>query len=225
MESTIFTPRLKLTLVTKAGRGSQELEWLHELRSDEKATFWSIIPRSKTIEDTAKIMTSLLPNPNDIPKSYKVAYLIHRILESESNTKEPANQPTELIGIVRIHSLDNNHLPLPENLTLPASELPTTLPTEIAYMFLPKSWGKGYATEAVHAVLAECSTVKDFWAPYEKVYVRALVNDGNPASQRVMKKAGMELRGIYEWTGKAIFIAGEWREKDTLWIFGKYLFK
>lgn len=40
MDSIVSTPRLKLTLVTKADRGSQELEWLHELRSDEKATWW-----------------------------------------------------------------------------------------------------------------------------------------------------------------------------------------
>ena len=40
MDSAISTQRLKLTLVTKAERGSPELEWLHELRSDEKATWW-----------------------------------------------------------------------------------------------------------------------------------------------------------------------------------------
>jgi hypothetical protein len=40
MEKAIFTPRLKLTLVEKAERGSQELEWIHQIRSDEKATWW-----------------------------------------------------------------------------------------------------------------------------------------------------------------------------------------
>lgn len=40
METTIYTSKLKLTLVTTAERGSQELEWLHELRSDEKVTWW-----------------------------------------------------------------------------------------------------------------------------------------------------------------------------------------
>jgi len=40
MDPEIITPRLKLTLVTHAERGSQELEWLHELYSDEKATWW-----------------------------------------------------------------------------------------------------------------------------------------------------------------------------------------
>jgi hypothetical protein len=40
MEPIISTPRLKLTLVTTAERGSLESEWLHEIRSDEKATWW-----------------------------------------------------------------------------------------------------------------------------------------------------------------------------------------
>jgi hypothetical protein len=40
MDHIIFTPRLKLTLITNAERGSPELEWLHELYSDEKATWW-----------------------------------------------------------------------------------------------------------------------------------------------------------------------------------------
>ena len=40
MDPVIFTRRLKLTLVTKAERGSPELEWFHELRSNEKATWW-----------------------------------------------------------------------------------------------------------------------------------------------------------------------------------------
>lgn len=40
MEPIILTPRLKLTLITTAERGSQDLNWYHELRTDEKATFW-----------------------------------------------------------------------------------------------------------------------------------------------------------------------------------------
>ncbi len=40
MDPVIFTPRLKLTLVTQMERGSPELEWLHELRSNKEATWW-----------------------------------------------------------------------------------------------------------------------------------------------------------------------------------------
>jgi len=40
MDAQILTPRLQLTLITTTERGSKALEWLHELRSDEKATWW-----------------------------------------------------------------------------------------------------------------------------------------------------------------------------------------
>jgi len=40
MQHIIFTKRLKLTLIEKAERGSQELQWLHELKSDERAQWW-----------------------------------------------------------------------------------------------------------------------------------------------------------------------------------------
>lgn len=40
MDPVFYTPRLKVTLVTAAERGSAELEWMHEIRSDRQATFW-----------------------------------------------------------------------------------------------------------------------------------------------------------------------------------------
>lgn len=43
MDSIIFTPRLKLTLLTKAEMGSPQLDWLHELHSNEKSTWWRYV--------------------------------------------------------------------------------------------------------------------------------------------------------------------------------------
>ena len=40
MESVIFTPRLKLSKITQAERGGPDFECLHELHSNEKATWW-----------------------------------------------------------------------------------------------------------------------------------------------------------------------------------------
>ena len=40
MEPVIRTQRLKLTLITRAERGSQEFKWLHTLYSDEMSSFW-----------------------------------------------------------------------------------------------------------------------------------------------------------------------------------------
>lgn len=40
MDSIITTPRLKLTLLIHAAKGSEEFDWLHELRSNKQAQHW-----------------------------------------------------------------------------------------------------------------------------------------------------------------------------------------
>jgi RimJ/RimL family protein N-acetyltransferase len=172
-----------------------------------------------------------LPTTEGEEYAYRVAYAVHKVLEStgqvvDSNSlaqKEHGDLSTDFIGVVNIHSVGAHDLPLPENLSLPGSTAAGTLPVEVAYMFLPRGWGKGYATEAVNAVFDACQRAPTFWTPFSKLHVRGIVNQNNPASLRVMAKSGMMETGVYEWTGKAIFLAGEWREKDTLHIFGRYL--
>jgi RimJ/RimL family protein N-acetyltransferase len=132
-------------------------------------------------------------------------------------------KPTEFIGLVSLYSLGAGRLELPEDLTLPHAAATTILTVELAYTLLPKAWGKRYAAEAVNAVFESCKQARSFWAPLSKLYVRAIVNQGNPASMRVMDKIGMEKRGIYVWTGSPIFLAGDWRERDDLHIYGKHL--
>lgn len=151
------------------------------------------------------------------PKSYKIAYAVHQLLSPE----EPESK-ANFIGLISLVSAAGSALILPDHLILPASENATTETLILAYSFLPRGWGKGFATEAVGAVLDACKTATVFWEPFRKVYVRGIVNDGNPASLRVMKKLGFEEKGIYEWTGR-IWLAGGWRYEDDLHIFEKYL--
>lgn len=65
------------------------------------------------------------------------------------------------------------------------SEMPTG-EIEVGYVFLKTCWGKGYASEALMAMLA--------WAKEHIVLVDEIVAytpQGHVASQRVMQKAGM----------------------------------
>lgn len=53
---------------------------------------------------------------------------------------------------------------------------------EIGYCFARRVWGRGYATEAVRSAVALLPAVEVF----------ALVSPGNPASGRVLERAGFE---------------------------------
>lgn len=235
MEPVLTTPRLKLTLITHAERGSEELTWLHELRSDKQSTLWSIRPPSTTLKDTEKVIGAFLPSPpaasptptTDPPalasqpakQDYKIAYGVHE--------KFPDNT-TRFIGLITIISLLPYHLSLPPDLVIPKAQESNTLVTELAYSFLPYSWGRGYATESLCAVLDAVRSPADslFWAPWEKVWMRVIVNWRNPASSNVMRKLekkGVVEKGVFEWKGEKIFIGGEWRTEDDLFIFGVWL--
>lgn len=214
MDAIITTQRLKLTLLTRADRNSEEFAWLHALYSDDKASFWSLGGKTKSLEESEAKVERILSSNNQAYPLYQHIYLIHDI--------QVPNKPI-FIGTVNLKGMENDTLPLPAHLSLPAASEPDVLSLETGYGFLPAAWGKGYATEALNGLLDACSKAKDVWKPYSKLYVRAIVNPSNPASQRVVKKCGLTYLGKFNWTGEPVFIAGEWKEKDTIQIWGKLL--
>ena len=189
----------------------------------------SIYGVSKTTSDTEKIAAGILPQEDQEdgkPRSYRIAYAVHEVLQPSSDalSNNKNDKRTELIGLVNLKQVDGANLPLPESLTIPASSAASTLSLELGYMFLPNAWGKGFAAEALKAVFDACKKVdKTFWGGWEKGYVRAIVNEGNPSSLRVMEKAGVEEKGVFEWKGKPIFLGGRWETESRLHIFGFYL--
>ncbi|KAF2023191.1 hypothetical protein EK21DRAFT_81439 [Setomelanomma holmii] len=235
MDATILTPRLKLTIFTTAKRGSQEFDWVHELRSNEQSSWWSLYGPSKTPEDTEKALQNILPTPQKggEEKTHRIGYLVHEIIQPPSSapaattTTTQADPQTRFIGLITLRSLtphETTFLP-----RLGHASTRTTLSLEIAYMFLPESWGRGYATESIDAMLDACTHApRELWSPWEKVYVRAIVNDENGPSQRVMEKCvmrdGRDDKGrkeVLEFEGGRFFIAGKWREKHRLFVFGR----
>lgn len=200
------------------------------LKSVPRLTLRSIRGQSKSIEDTEHLLKSFLPTNEGEERSYRVVYAVHKCIapgsgsvEGEPQSADTRNMPTESIGLLTLKSLDSSSLPLPENLTVPAAAAATTLTLELSYMFLPTAWGRGFAAESLSAVFAACKNTPSLWEPFTKLYVRAVVNDENPPSMRVMDKTGVAKRGIYVWTGDAVFLGGEWRQRSVLHIYGKYL--
>ncbi|NFA61011.1 GNAT family N-acetyltransferase [Clostridium sporogenes] len=68
--------------------------------------------------------------------------------------------------------------------------LEDTKETELLYAFDPKSWGKGYATEASMAA------IKFLSENFKINYVVALIYPNNNRSSNVIKKIGFEYKGI-----------------------------
>lgn len=197
------------------------------MRKTQDANKPSIHGPSTTLADTEKVMSAFLPDPTPVAetKTYRIAYAVHEIRSSSTDTA----QETSFIGLVNLVSLvPGRYLPLPSHLVIAPEEENTTLIVELGYSFLPGAWGKGYATEALSAVLDACRSPvgKQFWDPWEKVWMRVIVNGRNPPSLKVMRKlAGMGVveKGKYVWKGEKIFIGGEWRTEDDLYIFGGVL--
>lgn len=71
---------------------------------------------------------------------------------------------------------------------------------DIGYRFVPSCWGRGIATESCLAVLP--------WAfeSLELDRVIGLVEDGNPASSRVLEKCGFEAKGTTMYFGEEVLL-------------------
>jgi RimJ/RimL family protein N-acetyltransferase len=156
-------------------------------------------------------------------KTYRVVYAVHEWLSEPIPTKDLGTVETRLIGLITLRSLGPNDLALPTHIFPSSALTPECLIMELGYQFLPGAWRKGYATETVNAVFEACKAEKKFWKPYEKVFVRAIVNNENPASRRVMAKCGVKELGVHVWNGDGLWLAGKWRTTDSLHIFGKFV--
>jgi RimJ/RimL family protein N-acetyltransferase len=71
-------------------------------------------------------------------------------------------------------------------------------PLEIGWRLHPHHWGRGFATEAAARMI-------DFaWANFPVASLLAVRHPDNTASERVMARLGMRMRGIETWYGSAM---------------------
>ena len=74
---------------------------------------------------------------------------------------------------------------------------------EIGYMLAPAWWARGYAAEAVGALLGHCFGVARFHR------VQAVIDPENAASRRLVERFGFRLEGVLRET---LFLGGAWRD-------------
>lgn len=151
-----------------------------------------------------KLNKAILPEPHGEREGaeYGASYVVHEKFNGK------------FLGLLTVHP--DKDPKLPEELEIPAAEASKTLVVELAYLFLPSSWGKGFATESVRAVLDTYRQATSFWDPYNRLLIRAVVDTGNLESIRVLEKVGLEKRGEHKWEGDPIWLASAWGECKEL---------
>ncbi|KAL5342418.1 GNAT domain-containing protein [Aspergillus crustosus] len=156
-----------------------------------------------SLEDTTKWIKELTEGmdttPNDSPLSSEagsklvgMAFAIREIAQLDEQQTAGGNRGEDkIIGMTGIRLIK--------------SELSVGEQFEIGYMFVPSSWGKGYASETVQGLLP-------WWFKYSKDYfdgysggnggdgvdqdnVYAVVAKENTASLRIMEKCGFRVHG------------------------------
>ncbi|KAJ4292790.1 hypothetical protein N0V90_009453 [Kalmusia sp. IMI 367209] len=204
---TIETSRLRLIRITDTALSSDHLKWFHENWSDPIATSWSLHGKCNTLEESQIWFTEHLA------KYDTITYII---FVKDGIDGAGAEYPGELVGNVglRTQATGPDLPPFPPPTSTPDSDSSSKLLNlrSLGYSYLPKAWGKGYATEAAKAVLDAyrdgIATEKE--KGDEIFYVEALCSPGNPASEKVLAKLGFRHIGYNEPPEKA-FLAGAWR--------------
>ena len=151
------------------------------------------------------------------------------------------NASDTLIGSCGLRIQGNlEHLPsLPRNPHLVFSSHekehltpPKPIPSRtLGYAFFESAWGKGYATETISALMASYKSLQSSARERAKedgkeevwTFVMAEVDDGNPASKKVMDKLGFENMGMgLVEDEEKIFLGGQWRD-PIYWVYGKWI--
>ena len=188
----------------------------------------------KTLGETARAVEDCLPlveHDGDVRK-YRATYIIHTrtdaapcerdVQSDESNA--PRDATSSVIGQIKATKPGVYGAPFPDHLAAPeqGASAGKTLTLEVGYCLLPKAWGKGFAAEALAALVEAFRSTPALWAPpYERVFLQAVMGEANRASRRVVEKAGFERLGVHRWDGPDVFVGGAMQPAEVL-VYGRY---
>ncbi|KAJ3479156.1 hypothetical protein NLG97_g8390 [Lecanicillium saksenae] len=197
MYQDIVTSRLLLRPVRTNDDGSTDLARFHKLWSNEQAARWSPRGPCKTLEESKAWMAGIVPIPmptNKIRVSYFVLYavgnegLIHPTSVDETQWK--------MGGVITLLPTDFKLGSEPDaRIRGPDDPYPAV---ELGYLFLPETWGQGFATESVQAVL---DIYRRDIAPSHALFPREIQANAlaeNAGSRRVLEKTGFKEVGQFD---------------------------
>jgi RimJ/RimL family protein N-acetyltransferase len=183
---------------------------------------------SNSLEETQKRLSTLIrsADPDDTSNQYRAAYLVHLKKTGGDVSDQPEGNSLQPIGIVDIHDCVMYGTPFGGDLVLPVeiAERDAIVSQELAYMFVPEAWGKGYCTEAVQALLNAYKQNTSFWKPFRGVFLYIIVGMTNARSAKIPGKVGIKLRGVHRWDGEHVFLGGEMQAPEVM-VFGGYLIR
>ncbi|KAH6878697.1 GNAT domain-containing protein [Alternaria rosae] len=227
MDTLLHTPRLALLRLTDVSYpSSPHVRLFHENWSNLDITAWSLHGPTHSMTESYEWMKEQLG-----PATDNMFYSVF-VKPDTSNSASTGDDDTGLGK--HIGSVSLRLQPSGPSLPIPSTSTTTTM-RALGYALFPSARGKGYATEAGHALLkaymAFVSASSSFSGAQEdndgnerqkgKAYIEAAVDEENPGSVKVLEKLGFKKLG-WKQEEEKVWLNGAWREPGY-WVYGMFV--